>query len=334
MKRSVVLLPDKPCFWLPLLFNWLQGGGLCDVDNLRTLCVACHADVTKQQTKERAAGRRQEKAARAGAGIGGWGDIAAEEGDAGDSGEGEGEQPVVKRRPRRLQRIFVEDSDSDSWLPSEAAAAIAAATEAAAAAAANAAAKKRLALASKRQAAAAGAVGGAGAAAPAAGAAAGGSGKAAPRRVPRTRVKRLLAESDDGELLPVPGPAADEQLQAAAAGAEQQLQEQQQQQGARAAPAGLHRLSRSSTADEVAAGAAPDKQDEPATGGVATVAEAAGKGGPLPLTSGAANRRGATAGQKRPHVAAANKAKPKKVGRRPLAGKKEYVDDTSDDSDG
>ena len=52
MKRSVVLLPDKPCFWLPLLFNWLQGGGLCDVDNLRTLCVACHADVTKPQTKK------------------------------------------------------------------------------------------------------------------------------------------------------------------------------------------------------------------------------------------------------------------------------------------
>jgi hypothetical protein len=148
-------------------------------------------------------------------------------------------------------------------------------------------------------------------------------------------VKRLLAESDGGELLPVPGPAADEQLQTAAAGAEQQLQkQQQQQQGARAGPARLHRLSRSSTADEVAAGAAPDKQDEPATGGVAAVAEAAGKGGPLPLTSGAANRRGATAGQKRPHVAAANKAKPKKVGRRPLAGKKEYVDDTSDDSDG
>jgi hypothetical protein len=24
-----------------------QGGGLCELDNLRTLCVACHADVTK-----------------------------------------------------------------------------------------------------------------------------------------------------------------------------------------------------------------------------------------------------------------------------------------------
>ncbi len=28
-----------------------KGGGLCELDNLRTLCVACHADVTKQQCK-------------------------------------------------------------------------------------------------------------------------------------------------------------------------------------------------------------------------------------------------------------------------------------------
>jgi hypothetical protein len=149
-------------------------------------------------------------------------------------------------------------------------------------------------------------------------------------------VKRLLLESDDAELLPLPGPAADEQLQAVAAGAEQQPQEQQQQ-GARAAPARLHRLSRSSTADEAAERGPPDKQEGPAKGGVAAVAEAVGKDAPLPLTSGAANRRGATAGQKRPRVgasgAAASKAKPKKVGRRPLAGKKEYVDDTSDNSD-
>jgi hypothetical protein len=26
-----------------------QGGGLCELDNLRTLCVACHADVTRAQ---------------------------------------------------------------------------------------------------------------------------------------------------------------------------------------------------------------------------------------------------------------------------------------------
>eukprot|EP00798_Chlamydomonas_sp_ICE-L_P014800 gene14800-20855_t len=36
-----------------------KGGGLCELDNLRTLCVACHADVTKEQMKERTAERRQ-----------------------------------------------------------------------------------------------------------------------------------------------------------------------------------------------------------------------------------------------------------------------------------
>ncbi|DBA70641.1 TPA: hypothetical protein ACH3X2_012024 [Trebouxia sp. C0005] len=36
-----------------------QGGGLCDLENLRTLCVICHQDVTKQQAKERAVARRQ-----------------------------------------------------------------------------------------------------------------------------------------------------------------------------------------------------------------------------------------------------------------------------------
>jgi len=37
----------------------LQGGGLCELENLRTLCVACHADVTKAQTQERAAEKRR-----------------------------------------------------------------------------------------------------------------------------------------------------------------------------------------------------------------------------------------------------------------------------------
>ncbi|GIM10930.1 hypothetical protein Vretimale_14466, partial [Volvox reticuliferus] len=37
------------------------GGGLCDVDNMRTLCVACHADVTKAQCKQRAAERQQRR---------------------------------------------------------------------------------------------------------------------------------------------------------------------------------------------------------------------------------------------------------------------------------
>lgn len=39
-----------------------KGGGQCDLDNLRTLCTACHRQVTMVQTKERAAERRQKKA--------------------------------------------------------------------------------------------------------------------------------------------------------------------------------------------------------------------------------------------------------------------------------
>lgn len=34
------------------------GGGLCGLENLRTLCTACHQDVTKQQAKDRATARR------------------------------------------------------------------------------------------------------------------------------------------------------------------------------------------------------------------------------------------------------------------------------------
>ncbi len=34
-----------------------RGGGRCGLENLRTLCTPCHADVTKQQAKDRAAMR-------------------------------------------------------------------------------------------------------------------------------------------------------------------------------------------------------------------------------------------------------------------------------------
>ena len=38
-----------------------RGGGECAVDNMRTLCVPCHADVTRRQAGERA---REARAAR------------------------------------------------------------------------------------------------------------------------------------------------------------------------------------------------------------------------------------------------------------------------------
>ena len=34
-----------------------RGGGLCGLENLRTLCTPCHQDVTKQQARDRAAAR-------------------------------------------------------------------------------------------------------------------------------------------------------------------------------------------------------------------------------------------------------------------------------------
>ena len=40
-----------------------DGGGMCDVDNLRTLCTVCHRDVTAQQTRDRAKKKRLDKAA-------------------------------------------------------------------------------------------------------------------------------------------------------------------------------------------------------------------------------------------------------------------------------
>ena len=39
-----------------------RGGGRCGLENLRTLCTPCHADVTKQQAKDRAAARCAESA--------------------------------------------------------------------------------------------------------------------------------------------------------------------------------------------------------------------------------------------------------------------------------
>ncbi len=34
-----------------------KGGGMCTIENLRTLCIPCHSAVTKQQAAERAAAR-------------------------------------------------------------------------------------------------------------------------------------------------------------------------------------------------------------------------------------------------------------------------------------
>jgi len=43
-----------------------EGGGECDIDNLRTLCVLCHQKVTAEQAKTRAHIRRFGKVVDAG----------------------------------------------------------------------------------------------------------------------------------------------------------------------------------------------------------------------------------------------------------------------------
>ena len=55
--------------------------GLCNVDNLRTLCVVCHAAVTREQHRKWAERRRQAKAVVAAFGLGG-------EGEGGRAGDG------------------------------------------------------------------------------------------------------------------------------------------------------------------------------------------------------------------------------------------------------
>ena len=43
-----------------------DGGGQCEVDNLRTLCTVCHMKITLQQNKERAAQKKLKIAANCG----------------------------------------------------------------------------------------------------------------------------------------------------------------------------------------------------------------------------------------------------------------------------
>jgi len=44
----------------------IEGGGTCDIDNLRTLCVLCHREVTAQLHRDRAEQRHKREAAKCG----------------------------------------------------------------------------------------------------------------------------------------------------------------------------------------------------------------------------------------------------------------------------
>lgn len=59
MKEQMVKKPSAGQFWhvdhiLPV---W-EGGGQCDIDNLRTLCILCHQKVTARQAAKRATARK------------------------------------------------------------------------------------------------------------------------------------------------------------------------------------------------------------------------------------------------------------------------------------
>jgi 5-methylcytosine-specific restriction endonuclease McrA len=44
----------------------VEGGGSCSLENIRTLCVPCHQQVTKELARRRASHRRQERRGRRG----------------------------------------------------------------------------------------------------------------------------------------------------------------------------------------------------------------------------------------------------------------------------
>lgn len=91
---SDLLVPTIYCF-----ATFHQGGGLCDVDNLRTLCVLCHKDHTTVQAKARAAARRAATAA------------AAERRDWLEQPAVGAGQEKLRRRVPRTERVFVDEDE-------------------------------------------------------------------------------------------------------------------------------------------------------------------------------------------------------------------------------
>ncbi|XP_067682892.1 DNA annealing helicase and endonuclease ZRANB3-like [Haliotis asinina] len=68
-KESMVRKPVEGQFWhVDHITPVWEGGGMCDIDNMRTLCVVCHQKVTAGQARKRAVVRRLQ-GARAGGDI-------------------------------------------------------------------------------------------------------------------------------------------------------------------------------------------------------------------------------------------------------------------------
>ncbi|KAI0243026.1 DNA annealing helicase and endonuclease ZRANB3 [Lamellibrachia satsuma] len=67
VKDRMLKQPQKGLFWnVDHITPVADGGGECDIDNLRTLCTVCHRDVTTQQNKERAKRKQRHLAAKCG----------------------------------------------------------------------------------------------------------------------------------------------------------------------------------------------------------------------------------------------------------------------------
>ncbi|CAL1546880.1 unnamed protein product [Lymnaea stagnalis] len=66
-KQKMVENPQAGQFWhLDHITPVWQGGGLCDLDNMRTLCTPCHLKVTRKQAGERANVKKLSGASRSG----------------------------------------------------------------------------------------------------------------------------------------------------------------------------------------------------------------------------------------------------------------------------
>ncbi|KAK7505565.1 hypothetical protein BaRGS_00003310 [Batillaria attramentaria] len=67
VKKQMISKPYEGLFWhVDHIRPVWDGGGQCDIDNLRTLCTPCHSSVTSRQATKRAQARRLSKAAFAG----------------------------------------------------------------------------------------------------------------------------------------------------------------------------------------------------------------------------------------------------------------------------
>ncbi|KAK2166038.1 hypothetical protein LSH36_43g04079 [Paralvinella palmiformis] len=67
IKQKMANNPVRGLFWqVDHIKPVIEGGGTCDIDNLRTLCVLCHREVTAQLHRDRAEQRHKREAAKCG----------------------------------------------------------------------------------------------------------------------------------------------------------------------------------------------------------------------------------------------------------------------------